>query len=233
MTASDPKSRSIRSFVLRAGRITPAQKQALETLWPAWGIDFRPTEVDWPAGFEALKLEIGIGNGDALLEMASRDPRSLYIGIEVHLPGIGRCLNGIERQGLDNVRLIRHDAIEVLEQMIAPSSIDRVLLFFPDPWPKKRHHKRRIVNLRFRDLLYRVLKPGGEFHAATDWEEYAEWIAAEFLEDPRFANRGDAAGYCETPGYRPRTRFERRGLALGHPVRDLVFARKPDSSPPS
>jgi tRNA (guanine-N7-)-methyltransferase len=111
--------------------------------------------------------------------------------------------------------------------------IDRVLLFFPDPWPKKRHHKRRIVNLRFRDLLYRVLKPGGEFHAATDWEEYAEWIAAEFLEDSRFVNRGDTDGYCETPGYRPRTRFERRGLALGHPVRDLVFARKPGSSSPS
>ena len=189
-------------------------------------MDFHPGPVELPSGFEALKLEIGIGNGDALIEMASRDPRSLYLGIEVHLPGIGRCLNRIEQLGLDNVRLIRHDAIEVLEQMITPASIDRVLLFFPDPWPKKRHHKRRIVNRRFRDLLYRALKPGGEIHAATDWEEYAEWIAAEFLGDDRFVNRGDAEGYCETPAYRPRTRFERRGLALGHPVRDLVFAKK-------
>ncbi len=194
--------------------------------WQSWGMDFQPGLVELPAGFDAVIIEIGIGNGDALIEMASQDPRSLYLGIEVHLPGVGRCLNRIEQLGLDNVRLIRHDAIEVLEQMIAPASLDRLLLFFPDPWPKKRHHKRRIVNQRFRDLLHRALKPGGEFHAATDWQEYAEWIAAEFLGDDRFVNRGDVEGYCATPAYRPRTRFERRGLALGHPVRDLVFAKK-------
>jgi len=226
MAANESPPRSIKSFVQRAGRITPAQKRALETHWRSWGIDFRPGPVELPAGFDALNLEIGIGNGDALVEMAVRDPRSLYLGIEVHLPGVGRCLNLIEAQGLDNVRLIRHDAIEVLEQMIATASLDRVLLFFPDPWPKKRHHKRRIVNRHFRDLVCGALKPGGEFHAATDWQEYAEWIAAEFLGDPRFVNRGDAEGYCATPAYRPRTRFERRGLALGHPVRDLVFAKK-------
>ena len=226
MTIAGPHSRSIRSFVLRAGRITPAQKQALESLWPSWGIDFQPYTLELPAGFDAVKLEIGIGNGDALLEMAAQDPRSLYLGVEVHLPGIGRCLNGIEQRQLVNVRLIRHDAIEVLEQMIAPGSLDRILLFFPDPWPKKRHHKRRIVNRHFRDLVYQALKPGGEVHVATDWEEYAEWIAAEFLGDRRFANRGDAEGYCDAPAWRPRTHFERRGLRLGHPVRDLVFARK-------
>jgi len=233
MSGTDFGKRSIKSYVRRAGRTTPSQKQALETLWPKWGIDFRPELVTWPAGFEAVTLEIGIGNGDALVEMAARDARSLYIGIEVHLPGIGRCLNRIEQQQLGNLRLICHDAIEVLELMIAAASLDRVLLFFPDPWHKKRHHKRRIVNRRFRDLLYRVLKPGGVLHAATDWPDYAAWIAAEFLGDARFANQGDAAGYCETPAYRPRTRFEKRGLALGHPVRDLVFTKRQDSSPPS
>jgi tRNA (guanine-N7-)-methyltransferase len=233
MNLEKAESRSIRSFVRRAGRITPSQKRALESCWPRWGIDFACGELELPAGFDALKLEIGFGNGEALIEMASRDPRSLYLGIEVHLPGVGRCLNRIEQQGLENLRLIRHDAIEVLEQMLPPGSLDRVMLFFPDPWPKKRHHKRRIVNRHFRDLVHRCLKPGAAVHAATDWQEYAEWIADEFLGDPRFDNRGDASGFIETPDYRPRTRFERRGQALGHGVRDLVFAKKPDSGPPS
>ena len=167
------------------------------------------------------------------MKLAHDDPASNFLGIEVHLPGIGRCLNRIEQQGLDNLRLIRHDAIEVLESMIAPASLDRVLLFFPDPWHKKRHHKRRIVDQRFRDLVCHALKPGGALHAATDWQDYAEWIAAEFLGDARFVNQGDADGYCEAPAYRPRTRFEQRGLDLGHSVRDLIFAKRPDSSPAS
>jgi len=220
------RSRTVRSFVRRAGRITAAQRKALEVLWPAWGLDIETAPREWSAGFDALKLEIGIGNGDALIEMAAQDPGSLYLGIEVHLPGIGHCLNRIDREGLHNVRLICHDAIEVLERLVEPGSLDRVLLFFPDPWHKKRHHKRRIVNRNFRELVNRGLKTGGAVHAATDWRDYADWIAAEFLADERFVNLGDTAGFCDKPSYRPQTRFERRGRALGHEVFDLVFVKK-------
>ena len=210
----------------RSGRITPSQQKALESCWPIYGIDFATTPPRLPAGFDAIKLEIGIGNGDALISMATADPHSLYIGIEVHEPGVGRCLNLARQQQLENVRLIMHDAIDVLQHMIAPASLDRILLFFPDPWHKKRHHKRRIVNQRFRDLVYRALKPGGVIHVATDWQDYAEWIAEQFIADSRFVNQGDASGYAEPPAYRPETRFERRGRRLGHGVWDLLFAKK-------
>ncbi len=158
--------------------------------------------------------------------MAERDPQSLYLGIEVHEPGIGRCLNQIHKRELANIRLLRHDAIEVLQHMIAPDSLDRVLLFFPDPWHKKRHHKRRIVNPLFRDLVFRGLKVGGVVHMATDWQDYAEWIAEQFLGDSRFTNMGDSDGYAERPDYRPSTRFEQRGRRLGHGVWDLLFVKK-------
>ncbi len=230
MVPDEPRKRSIRSYVLRTGRMTPGQQRALETHWPSYGIDFAATPLCWPPGYRSIRLEIGIGNGDALLAMAAAEPACLYLGVDVHAPGIGRCLNQIERRGLDNVRLIRHDAVEVLEHMIPPATIDRILLFFPDPWPKKRHHKRRLVNARFRDLAYAALAPGGEIHVATDWQDYAEDIAAQFLADARFANRGDAAGFAKRPDYRPPTRFEARGRRLGHEVRDLVFVKKPGSS---
>src|SRR5210317_1953453 len=161
MPANEKVTRAIKSFVRRSGRMTQAQKNALEAYWPAYGIEFSQSVVNIPTGFDALKLEIGIGNGDALIHMAAADPSSLYLGVEVHEPGIGRCLNNIERLQLENIRLISHDAIEVLEQMIDPGVLDRVLLFFPDPWHKKRHHKRRIVNPHFRRLVQRALKPGG------------------------------------------------------------------------
>ena len=177
MSDEQPRKRSIRSFVRRGGRLTPSQAKALEAYWPQFGIEFQPGMPALPAGFAQLKLEIGIGNGDALIHMAAADRDSLYLGIEVHEPGIGRCLNNIAAQALDNVRLIKHDAIEVLEQMLDAETVDRLLLFFPDPWHKKRHHKRRIVNPRFRDLIHRVLKPAGVIHIATDWQDYAEWIA--------------------------------------------------------
>ncbi len=225
MPADDPKTRSIRSFVRRGGRITPSQRQALTNYWPTYGIDYALHPPDLPAGFEALKLEIGIGNGDALIGMAAADPRSLFIGVEVHEPGVGRCLNQVHRQQLGNVRLINHDAIEVLQHMIEPESLDRILLFFPDPWHKKRHHKRRIVNSAFRDLIYKLLKPGGVIHMATDWQDYAEWMAGQFLGDGRFSCQGGADGYAECPSYRPPTRFEQRGRRLGHGVWDLLFAR--------
>ncbi len=206
--------------------MTPGQKLALEKLWPRYGIEYREALADLPAGYAACKLEIGIGNGDALLAMAAADPDSLYLGVDVHEPGLGRCLNGIDAAVLGNVRLFRHDAVEVLRHMIAPASLDRVLLFFPDPWPKKRHHKRRIVNAAFRDLVHAALKPAGTFHVATDWQDYAEDIAAQLLADDRFENRGDADGFSPRPAYRPATRFERRGRRLGHGVWDLVFVRK-------
>jgi tRNA (guanine-N7-)-methyltransferase len=206
--------------------MTPSQKNALAAFWPLYGLEFEHAMPRLPGEFNALKLEIGIGNGDALIHMAAADPGSLYIGIEVHEPGIGRCLNNIQQQELGNLRLIKHDAVEVLEHMIAPAALDRILLFFPDPWHKKRHHKRRIVNQRFRDLAQRCLKPGASIHIATDWQDYAESIALQFLGDDRFANQGDGDGYVTRPDYRPLTRFERRGLNLGHGVWDLLFTKK-------
>lgn len=226
MSDDQHKARAIRSFVRRSGRITASQKNALEKYWPKYGIDYVPQLIELPSAFTAVKMEIGIGNGDALIDMASADPQSLYLGVEVHEPGIGRCLNLVEQRQLKNLRLFMHDAVEVLQHMIAPASLDRVLLFFPDPWHKKRHHKRRIVNHAFRDLLYTVLKPGGVIHVATDWQDYAESIAEQFLADPRFKNLGDAQGYAECPDYRPLTRFEQRGRRLGHDVWDLLFAKR-------
>ena len=205
--------------------MTPSQKNAIKTWWNTFGIEFSQKPPVLPSGFNALKLEIGIGNGDALIHMAAMDSDSLYLGVEVHEPGIGRCLNNIQQMGLTNVRLLRHDAVEVLETMIPAESLDRVLLFFPDPWHKKRHHKRRIVNQRFRDLVFERLKPGASCHIATDWQDYAESIAQQFLQDVRFINEGDSNGYAECPGYRPPTRFEQRGRRLGHGVWDLVFTR--------
>lgn len=226
MSTDKPISRSIKSFVRRSGRMTPSQKNAIKAYWPCYGLEFLQEQLELPAVFDALKLEIGIGNGDALIHMAAADSNSLYIGIEVHEPGIGRCLNLIQQLELVNVRLMRHDAVEVLEHMIAPEMLDRILLFFPDPWHKKRHHKRRIVNQRFRDLVYRALKSGASIHIATDCQDYAESIAAQFLADARFSNEGDTSGYAERPCYRPLTRFEQRGRKLGHGVWDLVFTKK-------
>lgn len=226
MTAETPKKRTVRSFVRRSGRLTPAQEKALQTWWPDFGINYQASPVTLPQGFEKTILEVGIGNGDALISMAGNDPTSLYIGIEVHEPGVGRCLNQVQQQGLKNVRLIQHDAIEVLDQMIDVGVLDAVYLFFPDPWHKKRHHKRRIVQAEFRDLLCKVLKAGGIFHAATDWQDYAEHMAGEFLSDNRFENLGNDQGYAEKPDYRPSTRFEQRGLRLGHGVWDLLFSKR-------
>jgi len=230
MSANEKVTRSIKSFVRRSGRMTQSQKNALEAYWPAYGIEFSQNALNIPTGFNALKLEIGIGNGDALIHMAAADPSNLYVGVEVHEPGIGRCLNNIAQLELDNVRLIMHDAVEVLEHMIAAASLDRLLLFFPDPWHKKRHHKRRIVNQVFRDLVFKRLKSGGSIHIATDWQDYAESIAAQFLDDERFSNQGDAGGYVESPAYRPLTRFEQRGRKLGHGVWDMVFTKIQGSS---
>ncbi len=209
--------------------MTPAQKKALVEYWPLYGIDFAPSQIDLAAiagGFGALKLEIGFGSGEALISMAQDDPKSLYLGVEVHESGVGRCLNSIHHNEIANVRIIKHDAIEVMQQMFPPQSLDRVLLFFPDPWHKKRHNKRRIVNQQFRDLLALLLKPRACLHMATDWQDYAEHMAREMLSDSRFNNHGNDKGYASRPAYRPATRFENRGLKLGHGVWDIIFEKK-------
>ena len=226
MINNDIPAQSIKSYVRRSGRLTPGQKKGLLDYWPLYGINFAPMQIDLDAiafGFKGLKLEIGFGSGEALISMAKNDPGCLYLGIEVHESGVGRCLNSIHASTMSNVRVFKHDAIEVMQLMLPAQSLDRVFLFFPDPWHKKRHNKRRIVNQRFRDLLARLLKPGACLHIATDWQDYAEHMAVEMLSDSRFENLGDESGYARRPAYRPTTRFENRGVKLGHGVWDLVF----------
>ncbi|MCP3690106.1 MAG: tRNA (guanosine(46)-N7)-methyltransferase TrmB [Gammaproteobacteria bacterium] len=228
MTEKLSTIRPIKSFVRRSGRLTPGQKSALELYWPVYGLDFEQQllKLDKPgSGFKAIKLEIGIGNGDALISMATQDSQSLYLGIEVHQPGIGRCLANIHDKQVSNIRLIAHDAIEVMQHMLPALSLHSIMLFFPDPWHKIRHHKRRIVNQQFRDLGHGLLKRGGYLHLATDWQDYAEHMAKELLADTRFENQGDSKGFSACPAYRPVTHFEKRGRKLGHGVWDLIFRK--------
>jgi tRNA (guanine-N7-)-methyltransferase len=220
--------RGVRSFVQRAGRVTRAQERALEELWPVWGVEFSPVPLDLDAlfGREAPRvLEIGIGDGETLLALAAAHPARDYLGVEVHRPGIGHCLLGIESGGLGNVRLISHDAVEVLEKQLPDASLDEVLLYFPDPWPKKRHHKRRIVQPAFVELLARKLRPGGTFRLATDWAPYAEHMLEALRASPVFVNASSGGDYMPRPASRPQTKFERRGERLGHEVFDLEFTR--------
>jgi tRNA (guanine-N7-)-methyltransferase len=228
MTEELKVERAIKSFTRRSGRLTLGQKNGLKEYWPLYGLDFELTEVGISQaiqGFESVNLEIGIGNGDALIEMADSQPKTFYIGVEVHTPGVGQCLNNIEKNALDNALLISHDAIEVMQHMVPAQSLDRILLFFPDPWHKKRHHKRRIVNQKFRDLAFKCLKPDGHLHFATDWQDYAEHMVEELSSDERFSNCGNSDGFAARPDYRPLTKFEQRGLKLGHGVWDLVFQK--------
>ena len=221
-------ARGIRSYVLRAGRITPAQKRALDELLPRFGIPYAPAALDLDRVFGRAAprvLEIGFGNGDTLVELAARSPERDFIGAEVHPPGVGHCLLAVESRGLANVRVIVHDAVEVLAHQVAPASLDEVLLYFPDPWPKKRHHKRRIVQPDFVALVASRLTAGGRFKLATDWAPYAEWMQEVLAASPGFANEASGGGYSERPE-REATRFERRGRRLGHEVFDLVYRRR-------
>ncbi|MEO8145397.1 MAG: tRNA (guanosine(46)-N7)-methyltransferase TrmB [Betaproteobacteria bacterium] len=214
--------REIRSYVLRQGRTTPSQQRALDELFPRFGIPFSNTALSARAVFERtapLVLEIGSGMGETTAQIAQANPQTDYIAIEVHGPGIGSLLKKIDELALKNLRVIRHDAVEVLKQMIADDALAGLHLFFPDPWPKKRHHKRRLVQPPLVALAARKLAPGGYFHAATDWSEYAEQMEAVFSAEPLLEKARQ-----EKP--RPVTKFERRGLGLGHPVRDLLFLRK-------
>lgn len=224
-------TRKIRSFIRRQGRITEGQQFAVDHYWDKYGLD--PVErLDAAKAFgrnAPLCLEIGFGNGDCLAQLAAANPDKDYIGIEVHRPGVGHLLIQAEQQSLGNLRFYCHDAIEVLEQAITDGSLSAVHLFFPDPWPKKKHHKRRIVQASFLDLLAKKLHPGGYFHAATDWEHYAHAMLEVLSQDARFGNTSPTNAYCEKPAYRPLTKFEQRGLRLGHGVWDLVFVRKLDT----
>ncbi|MBI5329691.1 MAG: tRNA (guanosine(46)-N7)-methyltransferase TrmB [Betaproteobacteria bacterium] len=219
--------RAIRSYVMRAGRMGTGQQRALEALGPHYLIPYAPTPLDLNAAFgrDAPKvLEIGFGMGQASAEIARQQPETDYLGIEVHTPGVGALLKRIGELNLTNLRLIQHDAVEVLHHRLAESSLDGVHIFFPDPWHKKRHHKRRLIQPEFVRLLVSRLKPGGYLHLATDWAEYAEQMLAVLSTEPTLANTAD--GYAPRPAYRPLTKFEQRGLNLGHGVWDLVFRRR-------
>ena len=221
---------TIRSFVLRGGRMTDAQRRAFDTLWPRYGLDTTDAVLDLDAIFgrrAPRTLEIGFGNGDHLAALAARHPERDFLGIEVHRPGVGRLLLSCEAQGSTNVRAICRDAVEVLDLCLPPASVDEVLLLFPDPWHKKRHHKRRIVQAPFIALVAKVLAPGGLFRLATDWEPYAEDMLARLNAAAEFENLAPDGGYAPRDVARAATRFERRGERLGHGVRDLSFRKIP------
>jgi len=221
--------RSIRSFVIRTGRITAAQERALEGLWPKYGVELSMhADMTSPGVFgrkAPITLEIGFGNGENLAHMAAEHPERDYLGIEVHRPGVGRLLLALEELRLTNVRAVCHDAVEVLAQHIAPGSLDEVLILFPDPWPKKRHHKRRLVQGPFLELVAERLTAGGTLRMATDWQPYAEEMLAVANANPRLRNLAPGGGYIPRPDERLATRFEKRGTRLGHGVWDLAFAR--------
>jgi tRNA (guanine-N7-)-methyltransferase len=229
VTQPAPERRPIRSFVLREGRITEAQRRAFAGPWQRFGLtpgDGQP--LDLAACFgnsRPVTLEIGFGNGEALLELAERHPERNWLGIEVHRPGVGHLLLRLDELGLGNVRVLRLDAMEVLRRHLPDASLDAVHLFFPDPWHKKRHHKRRIVQPEFVGLLRRRLRPGGLVHLATDWEHYAAQMLAVLDAAPEFRNLGGIDGFAER-GERPLTKFEQRGRRLGHGTWDLRFQRR-------
>ena len=214
--------REIKSYVLRQGRTTPSQKLSLEKLLPVFGIPFSNSSLNAEEIFgrvAPLVLEIGSGMGETTAEIAQQNPPIDFIAIEVHGPGVGSLLKKIDALELKNLRVVRHDAVDVLENMVADGSLAGLHLFFPDPWPKKRHHKRRLVQPPFAALAARKLEPGGYFHTATDWPEYAEQMDAVLSAEPLLEKAGQAKE-------RPVTKFERRGIGLGHPVRDLLFLRR-------
>ena len=220
--------RTVRSFVVRAGRMTVAQDRAWTELWPRYGIETSGEPVDFTANFgrtAPLTLEVGFGNGESLLALAAAHPERDYVGIEVHRPGIGHLMLRAEELGLGNVRAICRDAVEVLQQCVAPDSLAELLLYFPDPWPKKRHHKRRIVQSGFVALVASRLRPGGVLRMATDWQPYAEHMLEVASGCAALRNESPDGSYVPRPESRPVTRFERRGHRLGHGTWDLAFSR--------
>lgn len=224
---SDSARRSIRSYVLRQGRTTPAQARARTQLGPLYCIAYTAEFIDLGRAFgrSAPKvLEIGFGMGETTAAIAATHPEIDYVGVEVHSPGVGSLLNRIHALGLANVRIIQHDAVEVLTHMIAPAALDGVHIFFPDPWPKKRHHKRRLIQPAFIALLASRMKQAAYLHIATDWEDYAQQTVDLLTADPALENTAD--GFAPRPAMRPETKFERRGVKLGHRVWDVVFRKR-------
>jgi tRNA (guanine-N7-)-methyltransferase len=228
MPAPDTHKRSIRSFVKRSGRITPSQRKALQELWPAFGVAQDSGLLDFAEAFgrtAPVVLEIGFGNGDSLVQQAAENPDKNYLGIEVHEPGVGHCLLQARDAHIDNLRLMIQDATEVLQQQIPGASLSRVNLYFPDPWPKKRHHKRRILQHDFLDLIADRLEPGGALHIATDWAAYAEHIDEIITHSDHFTCSERREHDGDQPLDRPRTKFERRGLRKGHRIYDWCFTK--------
>ena len=230
-TAPDPheSAHRIRSFVLRQGRITPAQMRAFDAHWARYGLEPQSHLRDYDAVFgrnAPRVLEIGFGNGEALLAAAQNEPEKDFIGIEVHRPGVGRLLNALAEANIDNGRLYHADAVEILTHEIAPTSLAQVRIYFPDPWHKKRHNKRRLIQPEFVAMLAKYVAPGGLLHLATDWAEYAEHMLAVLEAAPDWRNRGGAGQYAEQPAWRITTHFQKRGLRLGHGVWDLLYERR-------
>jgi tRNA (guanine-N7-)-methyltransferase len=226
---SEIPARPIRSFVVRAGRMTAGQQRALAELWPRYGI----AVVDWPGVFgrsAPLSVEIGFGNGAHLASRAANEPERNFVGIEVHPPGVGALLLAAADGGLRNLRIIRHDAVEALAVCFAPDSVDEVQILFPDPWHKKRHHKRRLIQPPFAALLASRLRPGGHLHLATDWQPYAEHMLEVLQLCHALENLQPGGGYYTSPRLREATRFENRGARLGHTTRELLYRRIAGSS---
>lgn len=220
--------RRIRSFVRRQGRLTKGQQHALDNYWPVMGVEYQPEPVDLVSLFgreSPVVLEIGFGMGASLVTMAQNNPQQDFLGIEVHSPGVGACLSSAQEAGVENLRVMCHDAVDVLEKMIPDNSLRMVQLFFPDPWHKARHNKRRIVQAPFAELVMRKLKLGGVFHMATDWEAYAEHMLDVMNSIAGYKNQSETQDYVPRPESRPLTKFEQRGQRLGHGVWDLMFER--------
>jgi tRNA (guanine-N7-)-methyltransferase len=227
---TDPATRlttqSIRSFVLRQGRMSPAQTRAYETLYPSFGLSYKPRPLDFERTFgrrAPVVLEIGFGMGETTARIAKALPEADFLGLEVHAPGVGALLKLLDECSLANVRVIRHDAVEVVRDMIAPASLAGIHIFFPDPWPKARHHKRRLMQAPFVALLASRLAVGGYLHCATDWEEYGQQMLEVLAAEPLLENTADR--FAPRPDYRPLTKFENRGIRLGHQVCDVIFRR--------
>ena len=223
------RKKDIRSYVIRAGRITAGQKRAFDLFWADFGLSLFDDQLDLRRCFRQeapLVLEIGFGMGDSLLEMAQREPQKNFIGIEVHPPGVGSLLNKAGEAHVSNLKIFMADAIDVLDDCIPPASLERVQLYFPDPWPKKKHHKRRIVQLPFIDKIHNALQLGGVLHMATDWQPYAEYMLEMVGQHHGFSNTAGAAQFASRPEFRPLTKFEQRGERLGHGVWDLIFRKQ-------
>ncbi|MCU7905198.1 MAG: tRNA (guanosine(46)-N7)-methyltransferase TrmB [Candidatus Thiodiazotropha sp. (ex Epidulcina cf. delphinae)] len=221
--------RPIRSYVLRQGRMTEGQQRAFDELWPRYGLSLDGERLKLTELFgnhNPVTLEIGFGNGEALSLMAAQHPEQNFLGIEVHSPGVGHLMIKLAEQQRDNVRILQADAMELLRHHLDAAGLSRILLYFPDPWHKRKHHKRRIVQTEFAEQAYRALSPGGALHMATDWRDYAKQMMAVFSAHPGFINQAGNGKYSPRPETRPLTKFERRGERLGHGVWDLLFERK-------